>query len=70
MVACGLVLAVCLVLTVLIVGIARDRRPGPRVVTPGVSLGTTPAPFAVVPAVSQYQSIEYPGAAAPEGEHR
>lgn len=67
MVACGLVIAVCLVLTVLIVGIARDRRPGPRVVTPGVSIGP-PAPVGVVTAVQQ--SIEYPGAAAPEGEHR
>jgi hypothetical protein len=36
MLGCAVVIAICLVMTLLIVGIARDRRPGSEVVLNGV----------------------------------
>ncbi len=49
MVGCAVVIAVCVVLTLLIVGMARDRRPATQVIVPGVALGAGPtAPSSLV----------------------
>lgn len=37
-VGCAVLIAVCLVITILIVGMARNRTPGPQVVVPALSL--------------------------------
>jgi hypothetical protein len=37
-VACAVLIAVCLVITILIVGMARNRTPGPQTVVPALSL--------------------------------
>ncbi len=44
MVGCAVVIAVCLVLTVLIVGFARDRRPGSQTILPNLSIGAPDQP--------------------------
>jgi hypothetical protein len=64
----AVLIAVCTALTLLIVAAARDRAPGPQVLTPA-------APFAASPpvdhqAVPQFHSIETLGASAPQGGHR
>jgi integral membrane sensor domain MASE1 len=74
MVGCALVIAVCLILTILIVTIARGRRPGSGAVVPGVALaaraepapatGTAATPLTVRPSIVNLD------AAASEGEHR
>ncbi len=61
---CAVVVAVCLLLTILIVGIARSRSTGPQVV---MAAGTLAQPAVPVPASRHYLLTETHGAAAPEG---
>jgi len=74
MVGCALVIAVCLILTILIVTIARGRRPGSGVVVPGVALaaraGPAPATSTAATPLTVRPHIVNPDAAASEGEHR
>jgi len=67
-IGCAVLIAVCTAITIVIVAIARDRAPGPQVVTPAV-------PQAVSPsfdhhATSDTQSPQIPGALAPQGGQR
>ena len=63
-VLCAVVVAVCLVLTILIVGMARNRPTGPQVVGPALVISPTNQPHVVPP---DPQPPETHGAAAPEG---
>lgn len=73
MVGCALVIAVCLVLTILIVTIARGRRPGSGVVVADIALvqnATAPgAGVSAAPLILNRHTVN-PDAAASEGEHR
>jgi hypothetical protein len=70
MVGCALVVAVCLVLTLLIVNIARGRRPGSGVV-PVVALAVPTQPASrAAPLVTVRSSIVRPDATASEGDNR
>jgi hypothetical protein len=74
-VGCAVLITVCVVITVLIVGLARDRASGPQVVAPEAalarSLQATPA-GSVDPRLpaEKTSSIESQGAEAPQGGHR
>jgi hypothetical protein len=68
-VGCALLVAVCLVITILIVGMARSRNPGPQVVVPGLSLAAPPA-FDSHPTVHTVYTDKVRGAVAPEGGNR
>jgi len=67
-VGCALLVAVCLVITILIVGMARNRNPGVQVVVPGLAVAA-PA-FHSRPTVHTVHSDKVLGAAAPEGGNR
>ncbi len=68
MMGCALIIAICLVLTLLIVGIARDRRPGGEVVLTGVApLAWPGAAEPVVHAVLTSRSTTNLDAQASEG---
>ena len=66
-IVCAVVIAVCTALTLLIVAVARDRTPGPQVVTPA-------APFVALPPVDHHavpeSQIRDLGTSAPQGGHR
>jgi predicted nucleic acid-binding Zn ribbon protein len=72
---CALLVAVCLVITILIVGMARNRNPGAQVVVPGLSL-TAAASFDSLPTVDTVHPVQTVqtdkarGAVAPEGGNR
>jgi hypothetical protein len=68
MVGCAVVIAVCMILTVLIVGIARDRRPGSQVIVPDTSIGAWSQPAQLAAASANPPSTN-PDATASEGEH-
>jgi len=77
-VGCALLVAVCLVITILIVGMARNRSPGAQVVVPGAALAT-PAAVNSLPTVHPVHRVHpvhpvHPdkarGAVAPEGGNR
>jgi hypothetical protein len=73
MVVCALVIAVCLVLTILIVNIARGRRPDSGVAVPDVVLvrmTTAPGTLASASPLVLTPPTVNPDAAASEGEHR
>jgi hypothetical protein len=57
MVVCALVITACVVMTVLIVGIARDRKPAAQAATVSVTARAT-------------ATITSPDVQASEGEHR
>jgi hypothetical protein len=67
-VACAVLVALCLALTILIVGLARDRSAGPQSLAP-LALGSParPRPHLSDPAIPP---TDTPGAMAPEGVHR
>jgi hypothetical protein len=75
MMGCAVVIAICVVVTLLIVGIARDRRPGSQVVLSGVApvvwhRAAEPvvnSPHAANAAVPSNRSITNPDAQASEG---
>jgi hypothetical protein len=67
-IGCAVLVAVCLAITILIVGMARNRTPGAQVVLPALALAIPPVdsrPF--VPTVPPNQ---FRDAAASEGGHR
>jgi hypothetical protein len=59
--------AACVAITILIVGIARDRASGPQVVVPAAALAPVPVDSRSVPVTP---STETQGAAASRGGHR
>jgi len=70
-VGCALLVAVCLVITILIVGMARNRNPGAQVVLPGLA-SAAPA-FDSRPNVHTIPNVhndKVRGAVAPEGGNR
>ena len=70
-VGCALLVAVCLVITILIVGMARNRNPGAQVVLPGLA-SAAPA-FDSRPTVHNVHNVhndKVRGAVAPEGGNR
>jgi hypothetical protein len=66
-VGCAVLIAVCLVITILIVGMARNRTPGAQVVAPTSALAA-PGPAGSSPVVHPLN--QFRGATAPEGGHR
>jgi len=68
-VGCALLVAVCLVITILIVGMARSHNPGAQVVVPGLALAAPPA-FESHPTVHTVHTVQVRGAEAPEGGNR
>ncbi len=66
---CALLVAVCLVITILIVGMARSHNPGAQVVVPGLALAAPPA-FDSPPTIHAVHTTEVLGAKAPEGGNR
>jgi hypothetical protein len=66
--ACAVLVAVCLAITILIVGMARNRTPGAQVVMPAVALAI-PARTDSLPASPAHQPNTFRGATAPEGGH-
>jgi hypothetical protein len=67
-IGCAVLVAVCLVITILIVGMARNRTPGAQVVVPALALAIPPVDSRpVVPTVPPNQ---FRDATASEGGHR
>jgi hypothetical protein len=66
-IVCAVLIALCTALTLLIVAVARDRTPGPQVVTPTALFTATP--LVDHHAVPELQPTEILGASAPLGGH-
>lgn len=65
--ACALLIAVCLVITILIVAVARNRAPGAEVVVPPSALAAPEAIVVSRPGVPTTHPNQLRGAPAPEG---
>jgi hypothetical protein len=68
-VGCAVLIAACLVITILIVAMARSRTPGTQVMVPALAVAVPvyPDSLALVPTVPFNQFL---GVSAPEGGHR
>jgi Na+/proline symporter len=64
-IVCGVVVAVCLILTILIVDMARNRTSGPLLVMSPVALSTGPSRPPATLSLTRFHPI--PGAPASEG---
>ena len=67
-VACAVLIAVCLVITILVVGMARNHSPGAQVVVPALALAIS-GHVDARPSVPTIQPNQFHGATAPEGGH-
>jgi hypothetical protein len=68
-VGCAVLIAACLVITILIVDMARSRTPGTQVIVPALAVAAPAHPdsHSVIPTVPFNQFL---GVSAPEGGHR